>query len=89
MSSAGMEGVDAASRLVRYEDLIPCREAFVDCKLPGSETKVNYSIIGTGVAESGEQVVNITEPHGFALGVAAMPRGVTSISTFILLPKCS
>lgn len=78
MSSAGMAGVDAASRLVRYEDLIPCREAFVDCKLPGSETKINYSIIGTGVAESGEQVVNITEPHGFALGVAAMPHGVTN-----------
>lgn len=78
MSIEGNQGVQATSRLVRYEDLIPCREAFVDCKLPGSETKVNYSIIGTGVAESGEQMVNITEPHGFALGVAAMPHGVTN-----------
>jgi hypothetical protein len=78
MSSEGMQGVEAVSRLVRYEDLIPCREAFVDCKLPGSETKVNYSIIGIGVAESGEQMVNIPEPHGFALGVAAMPHGVTN-----------
>lgn len=68
----------AASRLIRYEDLVPCSLAFIDCKIPGSERKVNYSIIGAGVTQSDEQVVNLAEPHGFALGVAAMPHGVTN-----------
>ena len=70
--------VTAADRLIRYEDLVPCSLAFIDCKIPGSDRKVNYSIIGAGVTQSTEQVVNLAEPHGFALGVAAMPHGVTN-----------
>ena len=73
-----MGQVDARARLVRYEDLVPCTLAFIDCKIPGSDQKVNYSIIGAGVTQSDDQVVNIAEPHGFALGVAAMPHGVTN-----------
>lgn len=68
----------AQSRLIKRSQLVPCREAFIDCKLPGSELKVNYSIIGAGVTQSRHQVVNLEEPHGFALGVAAMPHGVTN-----------
>ena len=68
----------AASRLVRRADLVACKLAFIDCKLPGSEQKENYSIIGAGVTESADQVVNLREPHGFSLGVAAMPPGVTN-----------
>ncbi|WP_445192396.1 hypothetical protein ACT009_00170 [Sphingomonas sp. Tas61C01] len=68
----------AADRLIRYEDLVPCSLAFIDCKIPGSDRKVNYSIIGAGVTQSSEQFVNLAEPHGFALGVAAMPHGVTN-----------
>lgn len=70
--------VSAESRLIRYEDLVPCQLAFIDCKLPGSDRKLNYSIIGAGVTQSTEQVVNLAEPHGFAMGVAAMPHGVTN-----------
>ncbi|MEO5732192.1 MAG: hypothetical protein ABIQ87_00695 [Rubrivivax sp.] len=66
------------SRLVRRSDLVACKQAFIDCKLPGSEQKENYSIIGPGVSESSDQVVNLSEPHGFSLGVAAMPPGVTN-----------
>lgn len=74
-----MQGnVAAADRLIRYEDLVPCTLAFIDCKIPGSDRKVNYSIIGAGVTQSADQVVNLAEPHGFALGVAAMPHGVTN-----------
>lgn len=69
---------DAADRLIRSEDLIPCSLAFIDCKIPGSQGKINYSIIGAGVTQSDEQFVNLAEPHGFALGVAAMPHGVTN-----------
>lgn len=70
--------LEAADRLVRYEDLVPCSLAFIDCKIPGSQGKINYSIIGAGVTQSDEQFVNLAEPHGFALGVAAMPHGVTN-----------
>ena len=73
-----MSRIIAAERLIRYEDLVPCSLAFIDCKIPGSDRKVNYSIIGAGVTQSSEQVVNLAEPHGFALGVAAMPHGVTN-----------
>lgn len=69
---------DAADRLIRSEDLVPCSLAFIDCKIPGSQGKINYSIIGAGVTQSDEQFVNLAEPHGFALGVAAMPHGVTN-----------
>ncbi|MFC4295964.1 hypothetical protein ACFO0A_12955 [Novosphingobium tardum] len=68
----------ASDRLIRLEDLVPCTLAFIDCKIPGSDRKVNYSIIGAGVTQSREQFVNLAEPHGFALGVAAMPNGVTN-----------
>lgn len=69
---------DVNSRLVRRADLVADEMAFVDCKLPGSIPKYNYSIIGPGVTESSEQVVSLQEPHGFSLGVAAMPPGVTN-----------
>lgn len=78
-SSAGGTATSlAADRLIRQEDLVPCSLAFIDCKMPGSLLKQNYSIIGAGVTQSSEQVVNLEEPHGFALGVAAMPNGVTN-----------
>lgn len=76
MTSDG--GGAASERLIRYEDLVPCRLAFIDCKIAGSDQKVNYSIIGAGVTQSADQEVNLAEPHGFALGVAAMPHGVTN-----------
>ena len=39
-------------RLIKYEDLIPCKAAFIDAKTQGSDLKDNYSIIGGGVSES-------------------------------------
>lgn len=68
----------AETRIVRRSDLVPCKVAFIDCKLPGSDLKENYSIIGAGVTQSEDQVINLAEPHGFAIGVAAMPNGVTN-----------
>ena len=70
--------MDASTRLIRRSDMVACKVAFIDCKMPGSETKENYSLIGPGVTQSADQVVNITEPHGFSLGVAAMPPGTTN-----------
>lgn len=62
-------------RLVRYEDLIPCRNAFIDTRSPGSDQKENFTIIGPGVAENPEQHVHIRLPHGFNIGAARQPPG--------------
>ena len=60
-------------RVVRYADLRPCFNAFIDTRTPGSETKENFTIIGPGVSENPEQHVHITEPHGFNIGGARQP----------------
>ena len=69
---------DARARLVRRSDMVACALAFIDCKMPGSERKLNYSLVGPGVTQSRDQVVNLTEAHGFSLGVAAMPPGTVN-----------
>ncbi len=70
--------MSASPRLIRRNDMVACKLAFIDCKMPGSTEKENYSLIGAGVTQSADQVVNITEPHGFSLGCAAMPPGTTN-----------
>ena len=62
-------------RIVRYDDLIPCYNAFIDCRTPGSEAKENFTIIGPGVSENPAQHVHIAEPHGYNIGGARQPPG--------------
>ena len=69
-TSAAME-----ARVVRYADLRPCYNAFIDTRTPGSEAKENFTIIGPGVSENPEQHVHITDPHGFNIGGARQPPG--------------
>lgn len=64
------------SRTLFRKDLKADRAAFLDTRIPGSEGKINYPLIGPGVSENAEQAVPITEPHGFNLGAAVMPAGV-------------
>ena len=61
------------SRLIRYADLIPCCNAFVDTRTPGSDAKENFTLIGPGVSENPNQHVHIPEPHGFNIGGARQP----------------
>ncbi len=61
------------ARVVRYTDLQPCYNAFIDCRSPGSEAKENFTIIGPGVSENAAQHVHIAEPHGFNIGGARQP----------------
>jgi quercetin dioxygenase-like cupin family protein len=61
------------ARLVRYADLKPCLNAFIDTRNPGSEAKENFTIIGPGVSENPDQHVHIPEPHGFNVGGARQP----------------
>jgi quercetin dioxygenase-like cupin family protein len=69
---------DAKARVISRADYVSCPTAFIDCKKPGSHLKQNYSMIGPGVTTSTEQVVNIREPHGFNIGAAGMPKGITN-----------
>ncbi|MFD0915218.1 hypothetical protein ACFQ14_02240 [Pseudahrensia aquimaris] len=68
----------ANSRHIRRDQYVSCNVAFIDCKKPGSHLKENYSIIGPGVTSSSDQVINLPEPHGFNIGAAAMPHGITN-----------
>jgi len=62
-------------RIVRYADLRPCYNAFIDTRSPGSEAKENFTVIGPGVSENPDQHVHIAEPHGFNIGGARQPVG--------------
>ena len=66
------------ARLVRYTELQPCTNAFIDARSPGSDKKENFTIIGPGVAENPHQYVHIREPHGFNIGGARQPPGCTN-----------
>lgn len=63
------------SRVVRYQDLVPCLNAFVDTRTPGSDKKENFTIVGPGVSENPDQHVHIPEAHGFNIGGARQPPG--------------
>jgi mannose-6-phosphate isomerase-like protein (cupin superfamily) len=65
-------------RMILRTDWVPCNSAFIDCRTPGSDRKQNYSFIGVGVSQNSEQYVNLEENHGFNLGAAGMPNGVTN-----------
>lgn len=66
------------ARLVRYDELQPCTNAFIDARSPGSDKKENFTIIGPGVAENPHQHVHIRELHGFNIGGARQPPGCTN-----------
>ena len=67
-----------SERLVRYADLVPCRDAFIDTRTPGSDAKENFTIIGPGVSENPNQHIHIAEAHGFNIGGARQPPGCTN-----------
>ncbi|TKG72676.1 cupin domain-containing protein [Prauserella endophytica] len=69
---------EAARRTIRRTDFVSCNQAFIDCRTPGSDRKENYAMIGPGVTQNADQVVNLREPHGYNIGAAAMPTGITN-----------
>lgn len=62
-------------RIIRFNDMIPCKTAFIDARTPGSDKKENFCLIGQGVAENPDQIVHIEIPHGFNIGAARQPKG--------------
>lgn len=69
---------DLAERIIRRDSLISCNTAFIDCRTPGSDLKENYALIGSGVSQNPDQFINLQIPHGYNVGGAAMPNGVTN-----------
>ncbi len=69
---------EAARRLIRRSEYAACVEAFIDCRRAGSMPKENYAMIGPGVTQNPAQVINLRELHGFNIGAAAMPHGITN-----------
>lgn len=66
---------DILSRVIRYDDMQPCKTAFIDARTPGSDKKENFCLIGGGVAENPGQIVHIDIPHRFNVGAAKQPHG--------------
>lgn len=64
-----------SARVVRFNELIPCKTAFIDTRTPGSDKKENFCLIGGGVAENPGQVIHIKTPHPFDIGAARQPKG--------------
>ncbi len=62
-------------RVIHKNDYQPCAEAFVDTRLRNRDGKLNYCIIGPGVAENDSQFIHIAEPHGFNVGGVSLPTG--------------
>ena len=73
-----VEAGELERRTVRRTDWVSSNTAFIDCRTPGSDRKDNYAFIGPGVSQSSDQFVNLTELHGFNVGAAGMPNGVTN-----------
>ena len=67
-----------SGRIVRYGDLKPQKQSFIDSRSPGSEDKETFSVIGGGVVENKKRHVHIDVPHPFNMGGARMPPGVVN-----------
>jgi mannose-6-phosphate isomerase-like protein (cupin superfamily) len=78
MPDAAVTPGELARRTIRSTDFVSCNQAFIDCRTPGSDRKENYAMIGPGVSQAAAQHVNLRDPHGYNIGAAAMPHGITN-----------
>lgn len=78
MEAVIVSAAELRRRTVTFASLEADGEAFVDTRVPGSTPKFNFGVIGPGVAQGAASRTRLTEPHGFNLGAAAMPHGVTN-----------
>jgi mannose-6-phosphate isomerase-like protein (cupin superfamily) len=78
MTDVLIEAQELQRRTIRRSDWVSCNAAFIDCRTPGSDKKENYAFIGPGVSQNANQFVNLTELHGYNLGAAGMPNGVSN-----------
>lgn len=65
-------------RIIQPADFVADTQAFIDVRLPDSQGKSNFSMIGPGVSQNPHQHINLREPHGFNVGAAGMPAGTVN-----------
>nr|CBA30063.1 hypothetical protein Csp_A15280 [Curvibacter putative symbiont of Hydra magnipapillata] len=78
MQEVIVSAAELRRRTIPFTELQSDSEAFVDTRLPGSTPKFNYALIGSGVSQNPTAHINLRETHGFNIGGAAMPNGVTN-----------
>ena len=76
-------------RIVRRSEMVPCKSAFIDTYTPVSHLKENFSIIGPGVTENPDQVINIVSRMVLILVLRGSLRESKTHCTVILLLKFS
>ena len=54
---------ELAERTIRRSDLVAAENAFIDCRTPGSEKKLNYAIIGSACLYGAKHLINRTTHH--------------------------
>ena len=69
---------DFARRVIEPAEFVADKAAFIDVRLERSAGKASYSLIGPGVSQNPDQVVNLDVPHGFNIGAASMASGVVN-----------
>jgi len=72
----GKEELDR--RIIPPSEFVADGSAFVDVRLPDSQGKLNFALIGPGVSQNPDQHVNLPEPHGFNIGAAGLPPGTVN-----------
>jgi mannose-6-phosphate isomerase-like protein (cupin superfamily) len=78
MTDVVVPSAEVARRTIRRSDWVAENAAFIDCRTPGSDRKSNYAFIGPGVSQNAKQFINLSEPHGYNVGAAGMPNGVSN-----------
>ena len=68
-----------ADRIVRYDELQPQTNSFIDRRTPGNTDQETFCVIGPGVIENKKRhFVHIGIPHGFNMGGARQSPGCSN-----------
>ncbi|GMQ85360.1 MAG: hypothetical protein BMS9Abin07_0926 [Acidimicrobiia bacterium] len=65
-------------RIIPPGEFVADATAFIDVRLPDSQGKHNFAMIGPGVSQNPDQHVNLREMHGFNIGAAGLPPGTVN-----------
>lgn len=78
MSDVVVSAEELDRRIIQPAAFVADSQAFIDVRLPDSQGKSNFSMIGPGVSQNPHQHINVREPHGFNVGAAGMPAGTVN-----------
>ena len=76
-------------RLVRYIELQPCTNAFIDARSPGSDQKENFTIIGPASPRTRTSMSTFPSPTASTSAEQGNRRAASIRSTAMTRPRCS